>query len=106
MNNVEFIIVEESDNMASERIKSNTIEAQSAISELTGLDVSEKGNQQVEFSYTFEIAGMEAGRQACNQMLQAVSDFSSAVLTQANKFPEIAHKIEKRDVEQAKRWEH
>jgi len=58
------------------------------------------------FSYTSEIAGMEAGRQACNQMLQAVSDFSSAVLTQANKFPEIAHKIEKRDVELAKRWEH
>ena len=87
------------------KIKSNTIEAQSAISELTGIDVSEKVNQQVEFSYTFEIAGMEAGRQACNQMLQAVSDFSSAVL-QANKFPEIAHKIEKRDIEQAKRWEH
>jgi len=48
---------------------------------------------------------MEAGRQACNQMLQAVSDFSSAVLTQANKFPEIAAKIEKRDIEEAKRWE-
>ena len=47
---------------------------------------------------------MEAGRQACNQMLQAVSDFSSAVLTQANKFPEIAAKIEKRDIEQAQRW--
>ena len=106
MNNVEFIIAEESDNMASEKIKSNTIEAQSAISELTGIDVSEKVNQQVEFSYTSEIEGMEAGLQACNQMLQAVSDFSSAVLTQANKFPEIAHKIEKRDVELAKRWEH
>lgn len=55
--------------------------------------------------YTTGIAGMEAGRQACNQMLQAISDFSSAVLTQANKFPEIAAKIEKRDIEQAKRWE-
>ena len=48
---------------------------------------------------------MEAGCQACNQMLQAISDFSSAVLTQANKFPEIAAKIEKRDIEEAKRWE-
>ena len=48
---------------------------------------------------------MEAGRQTCNQMLQTVSDFSSAVLTQANKFPEIAAKIEKRDIEEAKRWE-
>ena len=88
------------------KIKSSTIAAEAAINELGGYDTSKKHNQQVEFSYTSEIAGMEAGRQACNQMLQAVSDFSSAVLTQANKFPEIAHKIEKRDVELAKRWEH
>lgn len=47
---------------------------------------------------------MEAGRQAYNQMLQAISDFSAAVLIQANKFPDIAYKIEKRDVEQAQRW--
>ena len=82
------------------------IAAETAINELVGYDTSDKQNQQVEFSYTSEIAGMEAGRQACNQMLQAISDFNSAVLTQANKFPEIAHKIEKRDVELAKRWEH
>ena len=88
------------------KIKSSTIAAEAAINELVGYDTSKKQNQQVVFSYTSEIAGMEAGRQACNQMLQAVSDFSSAVLTQANKFPEIAHKIEKRDVELAKRWEH
>ena len=88
------------------KIKSSTIAAEAAINELVGYDTSKKQNQQVGFSYTSEIAGMEAGRQACNQMLQAVSDFSSAVLTQANKFPEIAHKIEKRDVELAKRWEH
>ena len=86
------------------KIKSSTIYAQNAISELVGVDISDRQNQQVEFSYTTEIAGMEAGRQACNQMLQAVSDFSSAVLTQANKFPDIAYKIEKRDVEQAQRW--
>ena len=88
------------------KIKSSMIAAETAINELVGYDTSDKQNQQVEFSYTSEIAGMEAGRQACNQMLQAVSDFSSAVLTQSNKFPEIAHKIEKRDVELAKRWEH
>lgn len=87
------------------QIKSNTISAGSAISELVGVDTSNALNQQVEFFYTTGIAGMEAGRQACNQMLQAISDFSSAVLTQANKFPEIAAKIEKRDIEQAKRWE-
>ena len=87
------------------KIQSSTISAADAISELVDLDTSNAQNQQVEFSYTTGIAGMEAGRQACNQMLQAVSDFSSAILTQANKFPEIAAKIEKRDIEQAKRWE-
>ena len=88
------------------KIKSSTITAEAAINELVGYDTSDKQNQQVEFLYTSEIAGMEAGRQACSQMLQAISDFSSAVLTQANKFPEIAHRIEKRDIEQAKRWSH
>ena len=44
------------------KIKSNTISAQNAISELVGVDTSDKQNQQVEFSYTTEIAGMEAGR--------------------------------------------
>ena len=87
------------------KIQSSTVSAADAISELVGLDTSNAQNQQVEFSYTTGIAGMEAGRQACNQVLQAVSDFSSAVLTQANKFPEIAAKIEKLDIEQAKRWE-
>ena len=87
------------------KIQSSTVSAADAISELVDLDTSNAQNQQVEFSYTTGIAGMEAGRQACNQMLQAVSDFSSAVLTQANKFPEIAAKIEKLDIEQAKRWE-
>ena len=87
------------------KIQSSTISAADAISELVGLDTSNAQNQQVEFSHTTGIAGMEAGRQACNQMLQAVSDFSSAVLIQANKIPEIAAKIEKRDIEEAKRWE-
>ena len=86
------------------QIKSSAISAGSAISELVGVDTSNAQNQQVEFSYTTGIAGMEAGRQACNQMLQAVSDFSAAVLAQANKFPDIAYKIEKRDVDQAQRW--
>lgn len=88
------------------KIKSSTIVEEAAINELVGYETSDKQNQQVEFSYTSGITGMEAGRQTCNQMLQAVSDFSSAVLTQANKFPEIAHRIEKRDIEQAKRWSH
>ena len=46
------------------KVKSDTISAQNAISELVGVDTSGRQNQQVEFSYTTEIAGMEAGRQA------------------------------------------
>ena len=52
------------------KIKSSAIAAEAAINELVGYDTSDKQNQQVEFSYTSEIAGMEAERQACNQMLQ------------------------------------
>ena len=63
------------------KIKSSTIAAEAAINELVGYETSDKQNQQVEFSYTSGITGMEAGHQTCNQMLQAVSDFSSAVLT-------------------------
>ncbi|MDO4644145.1 MAG: hypothetical protein Q4A74_09940 [Cardiobacteriaceae bacterium] len=87
------------------KIKSSTVSAGAAISELVGVDTSNATNQQVEFGYTTEISGMETGRQVANQMLQAISDFSSAVFVQANKFPQIAEKIEKRDIEQAQRWE-
>ena len=52
------------------KIKSSTISAQNAISELVGVDTSDKQNQLVEFSYTTEIAGMESGRQACNQKVK------------------------------------
>ena len=52
------------------KVKSDTISAQNAISELVGVDTSGRQNQQVEFSYTTEIAGMEAGRQACNQRVK------------------------------------
>ncbi len=48
------------------KIKSSTIAAEAAINELVGYDTSDKQSQQVEFLYTSEIAGMEAGRQACN----------------------------------------
>ena len=53
------------------QIKSSAISAGSAISELVGVDTSNAQNQQVEFSYTTGIAGMEAGRQACNQRINS-----------------------------------
>ena len=87
------------------QIKSSPIDAQAAIGELTGVDVSQNENKQVEFSYSSGITGMENGKEVTNQMLEAVGKFSEAVLIQANKFPQIAAVLEKRDVEQAQRWE-
>ena len=90
--------------MSNGTIKSNTITAEAAISKLAGVDTSSYQNYQVDFSYTSGIAGMESARQTTNQMLTAISDFSAAVLIQADKFHEIAQKIEKRDIEEAGRW--
>ena len=87
------------------QIKSSPIDAQAAIGELTGVDVSQNENKQVEFSYSAGIAGMEKGQEVNNHLLQAVGKFSEAVLIQANKFPQIAAVLEKRDVEQGQRWE-
>ena len=89
----------------SETIKSSSIVAEGAINELVGVNTHAMQNQQIEFGYTEGISGMMTAKNTANQMLQAISDFSSAVLEQANKFPEIAHMIEKRDIEEAKRWE-
>lgn len=86
-------------------IKSSTIAAQGAISKLVDVDTSKMQNQTVEYSYSSGIVGMENARQATNKMLEAISSFSEATLAQANKFPDIAHKIAKWDVEQSKRWE-
>ncbi|HEL1182874.1 TPA: TIGR04197 family type VII secretion effector [Streptococcus equi subsp. zooepidemicus] len=88
----------------SDTITSSPVAASAAISELVGVDTSRVHQQSVVFSVTKGIAGMEKGRQVSNQLLQAVSDFSQAVLIQANKFPQLAAKLEKRDLEEAKRW--
>lgn len=87
-------------------IKSDAISASDAINELVSVDTSNVKNQQVEFSYTEGISGIESGKQVTNSVLQAISDFSQAVLIQANKFPQIAAVIEKRDIEESQRWNH
>lgn len=86
-------------------IKSNAVTAQGAISQLVGVDVASMQNQSVEFSYSSGIEGMENAKETTNRMLQAISSFTEATLKQANKFPEIAEKIAKRDIEESKRWE-
>ncbi|HEL0705568.1 TPA: TIGR04197 family type VII secretion effector, partial [Streptococcus equi subsp. zooepidemicus] len=69
----------------SDTITSSPVAASAAVSELVGVDTSRVHQQSVVFSVTKGIAGMEKGRQVSNQLLQAVSDFSQAVLIQANK---------------------
>ena len=64
-------------------IQSNAISAADAISELVSVDTSNVQNQQVSFSYTQEITGMENGKEVTNSVLQAISEFSQAVLIQA-----------------------
>lgn len=85
-------------------IQSNAISAADAINELVSVDTSSSQNQQVSFSYTQEITGMENGKEVTNSVLQAISEFSQAVLIQANKIPQIAAVIEKRDIEESQRW--
>ncbi|MDR0299121.1 MAG: TIGR04197 family type VII secretion effector [Streptococcaceae bacterium] len=91
--------------MSSGNIQSNTVDAQEAIAELTGIDASNFQNQNIELNYSSGISGMETGKNLANQMLTAVSDLVSATLGQANKFPELAYHIEQRDQADARGWE-
>lgn len=91
--------------MSSGRVSSSVAEADAAVNELVGIDTSGNVDQQVDFGATRGISGMDAGREVTNQLSQTVSQFCAAVLGQANKFPELASSIEKRDVADAERWE-
>lgn len=85
-------------------INSNEGFASDAITQLVNVDTSQTENKQVEFDDSHGISGMENGRLVTNQMLNSISQFSAAVLVQAEKIPEIANKLEKRDFEESKRW--
>ncbi|KQR52435.1 hypothetical protein ASF88_12940, partial [Leifsonia sp. Leaf336] len=86
------------------RVVSSTVDADAAVHELVGIDTSGYADQQVTFGFAGGISGMDAGRDVANEMFQTVSRFCAAVLGQANKFPELASSIEKRDVADAERW--
>lgn len=83
--------------MAKGQIKSSTVEAQAAISELTGLDASSFSNQSVDFGSS-NVASMIAGQTLANQLMRNTSKVVTCVLSQANKFPKLAHTIEQRDI--------
>ena len=90
--------------MTTGKISSNTVDAQEAIAELTGIDASSFQNQKVELSYSSGVSGMEAMKNVTNQMLDSISDLVTATLRQANKFPELAYRIEERDQSDARDW--
>jgi len=91
--------------MSKGTIKSNTIAAEGAINELVGIKTYDMDNKQVEVMDTVGISGMIAGMETANQMLECMSHFISVILGQANKFPALAAKIEKRDIEDGQRWD-
>ncbi|GAB2021047.1 hypothetical protein RyT2_01290 [Pseudolactococcus yaeyamensis] len=89
--------------MATGKIKSSTVDAQSAISELTGISATNFANQSVDFSSS-NISSMLAGQTLANQLMNQTSKVVSCVLSQANKFPELAHAIEERDIADSQRF--
>lgn len=87
--------------MPTGKIKSSTVDAQGAIAELTGLQVST--SKSVEFGDS-NVPAMLKGKELANSLMGDVSKVTSCVLTQANKFPELAQKLEERDGQDAKGW--
>ena len=47
---------------------------------------------------------MKNGMQLTNELMSDISKVVTCVLTQANKFPELAQRLEERDIEDAQRW--
>ena len=84
------------------KIQSNTVDAQGAISELTGLK-GISNFKTVEFGES-NVQSMLNGKQLANELMNDISKITSCVLTQANKFPELAEKIEQRDSQDARGW--
>ncbi|MGQ7461819.1 TIGR04197 family type VII secretion effector [Streptococcus suis] len=87
-----------------EVIKSDKTVANAAVQELVGIDIGMITRQELTLNYTSDITGVENALQTSNNILQAISEFSQAVLVQAIKFPHIAAKLEKIDIEESRRW--
>ncbi|MDR0298614.1 MAG: TIGR04197 family type VII secretion effector [Streptococcaceae bacterium] len=84
-------------------ISSDPVLAQEAIAELTGINAASFTNQTVDIG-TSNITAMQTGRDVNNQMMANVSNFVQAVLAQANKFPELAVRMEANDKQDAQNF--
>lgn len=91
--------------MVNREIRSSTVIASGAIQEIMRTDSLDLAAMQVNLTCTKGISGMVTAVETSNLLLVAVGEFSSAILMQAKKFPELAKKIEARDIEDAKVWE-
>ncbi|GHU36265.1 hypothetical protein FACS1894193_09330 [Bacilli bacterium] len=86
------------------KISSSVDLAESAVKELVGVDIHHKKNEQFQSSYSSGISAMTHAQTICNQLFSETTDLCQVVLTQANKFPELARLIEQRDREEARKW--
>ncbi|SCA92357.1 conserved hypothetical protein [Pseudolactococcus piscium] len=91
--------------MVNREIRSSTVIASGAIQEIMRTDSLDLAAMQVNLTCTKGISGMVTAVETSNLLLVAVGEFSSAILMQAKKIPELAKKIEARDIEDAKVWE-
>lgn len=90
--------------MKNREIKSSTVIVAGAIQAIMRTDSFDLAAMQVNLTATKGISGMVTAAETSNQLLVAVSEFSTAIMMQAKKFSDIAKKIEVRDIEDAEIW--
>ncbi|WP_285004964.1 hypothetical protein [Lactococcus garvieae] len=83
------------------KISSDLGVAQSAVSGFDRLE--QTAGKQVHIGKS-NIHGLKRGAEVCNQMLGDITNLSSTVKAQANKFPELALLYEGRDNADARSW--
>ncbi|GAB2022631.1 hypothetical protein RyT2_17050 [Pseudolactococcus yaeyamensis] len=84
-------------------IKSNFSSAQSAISELVGIDTSSLINQTITVSFS-NLSSLTTAQTINNELLNRTAALVEMVLEQAQKFPEIAAKFEEVDLAESERF--
>lgn len=79
------------------KISSNSVVAEGAIRELTGIDSSNMSNETINITYS-TVSSMVSGNALNSKLMNELSNLVQVVLVQANKFPEIAHRFEEQDM--------
>lgn len=79
------------------KISSNSVIAEGAIRELTGIDSSNMSNETIDISYS-TVPSIVSGNSLNSKLMNELSNLAQVVLAQANNFPEIAYRFEEQDV--------